>query len=418
MSSGREVVITAVGVVTPIGVGVDDFWSSLLQGRSGVGPLTLVSDALPVKMGAEIRDFDPKQYVRPRKAIKVMNREIQTAFGAAMMAADSIGLAPGSCDPDRLGVVLGSELFYSELAELEETVRQCMVDGEYHPERWGEFAMSKIQPLWMLKYLPNMPACHIGIALDARGPNNTIALSEVSGLLAMAEAARTIERDLADVMLTGSVGTRLTYTSLLWRDDSQLSHRNDDPEAACRPFDADRDGMVNGEGTAVLVLESRQHAERRGAPILARILGYSSTYERPDSATPGRAIQSGIQSVLRQANLSPAEIGHVNANGVSLVDADQVEAQAIAALLGDVPVTAPKSLFGNLGAGAGAVELAASVLSLERGLVPATLNYQTPDPNCPVNVVRDEPLPNAGRTALCLNQNRTGQAAALLIGAP
>jgi len=269
----------------------------------------------------------------------------------------------------------------------------------------------------MLMYLPNMIACHVAIANDARGHNNTISVGDASSLLAISEAARVIERGLADAVIAGGAGTRLNITPLMYRGTARLSHRIDDPQRASRPFDAQRDGMVNGEGAAAFVLETRAHAEARGAKIQARVLGFGETYCPPQSSEEMRtaAIERSIRSALRQADLAPDDLGHVNAHGAATRDEDRYEAAAIRAALGDIPVTAPKSFFGNLGSGSGAVELAASVLGFAYDKVPVTLNYEQPDPECPIHVVHGRPLRGAARTAIALNQSWTGQVAALVI---
>lgn len=421
MTNNTEVVITGVGVVSPIGIGKEAFWSSLRSGRSGIGPLSFAADTdLPVKFGGEIKDFDAKQYVKPRKSLKLMCREIQTGHTAAMLAIKDANLNRSEVDPDRIGVVFGAEMFYCDLNELADAYRKCYIGDQLRPELWGEGAMSDLNPLWMLKYLPNMVACHIAIAEDARGPNNTVVLDEVASLLALTESACVIQRGDADVMIAGGSGTRANLTRMLYRGDHAWSHRHDDPQGACRPFDADRDGGVVGEGAGAFIVESREYAEARGANILARLLGYGRSFESRANYTEGCAdgIRRSIDAALRTAEIGAADVGHVNAHGASQIEPDQAEAQAIHDCLGDTPVTAPKSYFGCLGAGTGAVEMAASVLAIAEGEVPPTLNYQRPDPACPVNVIHDEPLRTTSSVALVLNQSETGQAAAVAIAAP
>jgi 3-oxoacyl-[acyl-carrier-protein] synthase II len=333
------------------------------------------------------------------------------------MATEAAGVPRGSVDPDRLGVIFGSEVFYCEVEELAETYRGCLVDGKFDFSRWGE-AMNRIYPLSMLKYLPNMPACQIGIAHDARGPNNSITLGDVSGLLAVIEAASVIRRGLADVMIAGGTGSRINLVRMVNYGDGDLSHRGDNPAGACRPFDAARDGVVNGEGAAAFVLESARHAQRRGATVLATIAGYASGFQSKADGKPGGAIGRSITTALEAAELSPAMVGHVNADGRSTVTEDEIEARAIAATLGDVPVFAPKSYFGHLGSGTGAVELLTSVLAIQSGEIPPTLNYETPDPRCPVQVTCGRPQEARQSTAVVLNQARTGQAVAVVITGP
>jgi len=418
MRAASDVVITGLGVVSPIGIGCEPFWNALVAGASGIRQIDLFdSSSLSVRFGGQIPDFDPKVYVRPRKSLKVMSREIQLGFAAADLALTDAGIAAGQVEPERFGVVFGNDMIYADLEDLEGTYRRSEKDGRFDFALWSEAIQEELHPLWLLKHLPNMTASHIAIAHDARGPNNSIVLGDVSSLLAIAEAASIIERGWADVMLAGGTGCRLHPTALVARGDALLSHRADDFRKACRPFDRDRDGLVNGEGAATIVLESRIHAERRRAPILGRLLSWASRCEpkaRREGLT-GSSLRQAIRAALTGAGLMPADIGHVNAHGVGTIEMDGAEARAIEAELGPVPVTAPKSLFGHLGAGGGAVELAASVLGLGHGLVPATLNYETPDPACPVNVVAGEPLAGRPGTALAVNLCSTGQAAAVVI---
>jgi 3-oxoacyl-[acyl-carrier-protein] synthase II len=348
-----------------------------------------------------------------------MSREIQAGFAAAVLALGEAGLAGHPFDPDRLGVVYGCEVLYCEIGELEEVYRNCTTDHVFHFDRWGKRAMSDMFPLFMLKYLPNMVACHIAIAHDARGPNNTISVGDASSLLAVIEAARIMERGHADVMIAGGAGSRLSLTPLVYRRDLGLSHRNEDPQAASRPFDARRDGMVNGEGAGALILETLEYARARGARILAEIAGCGTAYANPSHQPPkGRGIRQAIARALEEAQLTPEAVDHVNAHGLSTVEEDAVEAQAIRAMLGNTPVTAPKSYFGNLGTGGAAVELAASLDAWVHGTVPPTLNYEQPDPQCPVTVVHGDARQTEREAALILSQSSTGQSAAIVLAAP
>jgi len=421
MRAASEVVITGLGVVSPIGIGCAPFWDSLAAGSSGIRPIDLFdSSSLWVRFGGQIPDFDPKLYVRPRKSLKVMSREIQLGFAAADLAIADAGITAGTVEPERFGVVFGNDMIYADLEDLEGTYRRSAKEGRFDFQLWSEAIQEELHPLWLLKHLPNMTASHIAIAHDARGPNNSIVLGDVSSLLALAEAASVIERGWADVMLTGGTGCRLHPTALVARGEAMLSRPVEDYRRVCRPFDRDRDSMLDGEGSAVFVLESREHAERRGARIRGHLLSTASRCEprSPQRPRTGSSLRLAIRATLDAAGLTPDRLGHVKAHGSGTPETDRIEAQAIAAELGTVPVTAPKSFFGHLGAGGGAMELAASVLGLEAGLVPPTLNYDTPDPLCPVNVVHDEPLVGRPGTAIAVNVCTMGQAAALLVAAP
>ncbi len=419
MASTHDIVVTGIGVASPIGIGAAAYWASLCEGRSGVRNLGLYEDnSLPLSIGGEVADFEAKKYVRPRKSLKVMSRDIQLAFAAADLACEQAGLHDKPTEPDRLGIVFGAELISCELSELVAAYRGCIQNGSFNFDNWGRSAMAEMYPLWMLKYLPNMPACHIGIAQDARGPNNSLTLGDVSSLSAVAEAMRVIQRGAADVMIAGGTGSRI-HAGLWARSPLfHVSRHRGDPTEACRPFDAQRDGSVNGEGSGAIILERRDHAEARGAEICATVLGYSSNFEprRNGNSLHGSAVRQAITSAMKNAGVTAADIGHVNANAGGLVEDDKVEAQAIRELLGDVPVTAPKSYFGNLGAGTGAVELMASLLALKHGTIPPTLNYKTPDPECPINVVHGRPEKLDRPAALILNHTPFGQAIAVVVG--
>jgi 3-oxoacyl-[acyl-carrier-protein] synthase II len=421
MSPVPDVVITGVGVVSPIGIGTSAFWNSLEGRTCGIRRIrALDTSAVGIHCGGEVLDFDAKDYVKPRKSLKVMSRDIQLGVVAASLATEAAGLTPESVPPERMGVVFGADMINCEPDDLTNTYRRCTVDGKFDFRLWAAAAMEEIYPLWMLKYLPNMVACHIAISHDARGPNNTHSLRECSSLMALGEAARVVARGHADVMIGGGTGS--CVHPLLWARSTLLpvTRRDDAPENLLRPFDAGRDGCLRGEGAAAVVLERREHAEARGAKIAARIIGYGSSHEPPSTERPmeGAAIRRAITAALRSATLRPNDIGHVNAHGLSTVEDDRAEAQAIRDQLGDVPVTAPKSFFGNLGSGTGAVEAVASILALQYGRVPVTLNYERPDPACPVNVVCGEPLTGAKPTALLLNHSMMGQAVAMIVAAP
>jgi len=420
MAAPTDIVITGIGVVSPVGVGRQAFWEAVASGAGGIRPITgFDASGLAVRFGGQIIDFDPKLCVRPRKSLKVMSRDIQLGFAAADLAVADAALAAGAVEPGRVGVVFGGDMIYADIEDLESTYRLATAGGVFDYHRWAEAIQQEVHPLWLLKHLPNMTASHVAIAHDARGPNNSIVLGDVSGLLAIAEAASVIRRGWADVMIAGGTGCRLHPTAMVARGAAQLSHRGNDFASACRPFDLHRDGLVNGEGAGAVILESREHAMRRGASIIGRILATSSRCEpraRHDGVS-GAALRQAIRAAREAAGLEPRDVGHVNAHGLSTIEMDRAEARAIVAELGDVPVTAPKSSFGHLGAGGGVVEMLASVLGLAAGIVPVTRSYRTPDPQCPVNVVHGVPLAGRPATALAVNACSTGQAVAVAVAA-
>ena len=422
-----EVVFTGIGVLSPIGLTLDSYWTSLMENRGAVGfvhGLDIYNAKRP--MGAEIPDFKPKEYFRSKKdvkQIKVMSRDIQLGFAAAMLACTDAGLKTAgdeqrNVDPDRFGVVFGADLIGLDLSELLDAYRPGIKDGKYDFSRWGIDAMEKIFPLWMLKYLPNMPACHIGIAHDARGPNNTLTLQRASSVAAIMEAARIIERGAADVMICGGCGNYINPSFLARSGSHQLAPQVESPENLPRPFDADRMGSVLGEGAAAFVIERKEFAEARGAKIYAKIGGFCERINpsiHSTSKNDGSGTKDAIRGAMLDAEIKPDDLSHINAEGHGTVKDDPIEAEAIRTELGDVPVTALKGYFGNIGSGTGAVELVASILSLQHDLIPPTRNCDEIASDCPINVVQKQPRPSSKKAALKINNGLGGRTVALVL---
>jgi 3-oxoacyl-[acyl-carrier-protein] synthase II len=419
MNSRQEVVITGVGVVAPNGIGVESFWDSLASGRSGISVRPRFEDVeLPHRIAGSVQDFEGKKYIKPRKSLKIMCGPIQYGCAAARMAVDHAGFAADTLDPNRVGTVFGTETFFADPAEVADVFQKCTVDSEYQHERWGDAALREIQPLWMLKYLPNMAASHISIAMDARGPSNSICQGEASGLLALMEAADLIQRGVADVVVAGGTGSQLALTATLYRGTEMLSKRIDEPTQASRPFDRDRDGMVVGEGAGAIVLESASFAAARKAKVLARVAGWSRGFRNIDSPDYSEELQYHFNAAIRRAGLTNDQIELVNAHASGSLNGDRIEAEAIKAVAGNTPVVAYKSIFGNLGPGTSIVELAASVLSIEKQIVPPSANCPNVADDCPVNVLTsasdrldNKPLSNVLKSSF----SSTGQIAAVVI---
>ncbi len=428
----QDVVITGLGIACPLGIGREAVWSAIENRRSGIRTIPeYAAGNMPIPFGGLVPDFEPKQYVKPRKSLKVMSRETQLGFTAAKLAWTDAGLDGCSTDPERLGVVCAANMFSCELPDVTTAYGKCAVDRKLDFSQWGQVGMREMSPLWLLKYLPNMAACHIGISLDARGPINSMVQGDTSALHSIIEAADVIARGAADIMLAGGTSSKVTILDQTWHSGARLSTRATNPAEACRPFDADRDGAVASEGAGLLVLESKVHAEVRGARVLAKVVGHGRRCE-PCAATQqptGLGVRLAAEAALSMAGLAPQEIGHVNAHGLGTREDDAIEAQAIRQVLGDVPVTAPKSFIGNSGAGSGAIELVISLIGMQQGnsemgdsergesgmgLIPPTLNYEQPDPECPVNVVT-ELQPARAASVLALNHKLTGQAVALVV---
>jgi 3-oxoacyl-[acyl-carrier-protein] synthase II len=422
-----------MGLISPLGNSKESLWEAICAGRSGVEPIrSLPADHLPVSFGGEARYFTGKveefgplereQLRAIRKNLKVMCREIQMGVAAAQLALTDAGLKLGAYDSDRTGVVFGADHILTDPQEFTEGVRSCLKEGgEFDFSLWAERGLPKVTPLWLLKYLPNMPASHIAIYNDLRGPNNSITLREASANLAIGEAYCTIIRGHADTMLAGATGTRLhplrtVHVAL----QEELAANGTEPAKACRPFDRHRSGMVIGEGAAVIVLENLETAQRRGATILAEVVGFGSSaaLDRQGKPLLSDAVKNVLRQTLHKAAWTPSDVGHVHAHGLSTRHGDREEALAIQAVFAGrpqpVPVTAAKSYMGNLGAGSGISEVIASVMALRDGRLFPILNYETPDPECPIGAVGDWSVP-AGAGFVHINMTPQGQASCVAL---
>jgi 3-oxoacyl-[acyl-carrier-protein] synthase II len=430
MTAGsRRVVITGMGLVSPLGNTRQALWEALAAGRSGVA---LLQAALPVRFAAEaqfqsddIDSFGPLDKERKkaiRKGLKVMCRECQMGVAAAQSALDDAGLTSAPVDPERVGISFGADYMLSVPDDLTEAVRQCLDEhGRFQFSRWAVEGLPKMSPLWLLKYLPNMPASHLAIYDDLRGPNNSITLREAAANAAVGEAYQIILRGSADVMLAGATGTRIHLMKMVHAiQQGEVADGQGDPTKASRPFDRNRSGMVLGEGAGAIVLEELSSAQARGATIYGEVAAAacSSAAGANLVARRDRAMVNVLRRVLEASSMGIDQIGHLHAHGLSTRSSDAEEAQAIDAVFAarnkPLPVVAAKSYFGNLGAGSGMVELIASLLAMQQGTLFRVLNYETPDPECPVAVVRDPATP-AGGSFINLNVTPQGQAAAVLV---
>lgn len=426
----RRVVITGVGVVTPLGNDPEKLVSGLRARSSGIGPLTQVPQGvLSVDYGAEAREFtgdiadygpmEKKLQRTIRKGSKVMCREIEMGVAAAQLALGDAGLDPESRDRDRTGVVYGCDYIMSLPQEFATGIAKCIdEDGNFDFDRWGEFGKPEVNPLWLLKYLPNMPASHIAIYNDLRGPNNSITVREASAGAALTEAYSTISRGNADVLVVGATGSRIHPLRSVHTDmQEKLAANQDDPTTMSRPFSAGRDGSVLGEGAGAMICETLEHAQARGANILGEIVGYGSSAVGP--AFGEDFLRAAIANVLRAAlgDEDKSNIGHLHAHGLSTVECDAQESAAINDVFGppdqQPPVTTAKGHFGNLGAGGAVVEIIASLKSLGQNLFPIR-NCQAPADDCPINACVDDSTP-AGSQFINVNVTPQGQASAIRI---
>jgi 3-oxoacyl-[acyl-carrier-protein] synthase II len=430
----RRVVITGLGMVSPLGSSPRDLWNALAEGQSGIAPLAnLPPLENRVTFGGECRQFtgdiddfgelEKNLKKSIRKALKMMCRESMMAVAAAQHAIADGGFAHAPMDPDSSGVVFGSDYMLSPPEDFIGGMRASGVGADgFEYQKWGGQGLKDMNPLWMLSYLPNMPGSHIAIFNDLRGPNNSLTMREASGLLAIREAVQTIERGHAERMIAGATGTRIhAFKTIHAVQTEELADPDLPPEEACRPFDADRTGMVVGEGAGAVLVESLDSAQERGARIYGEIVGTGSSAVADASLHGDRttALTNAARAALAAANLDGQDVGHIAAHGLGSRQGDVDEAAALATVFGSrlsaIPVVAAKSFFGNLGAGSGVIELIASALALNEGRLFGTLNYKTPDPACPLNVAAGATPPEAGASFLKLSVTPQGQAAAIVV---
>ncbi|MGH2755710.1 MAG: beta-ketoacyl-ACP synthase II [Actinomycetota bacterium] len=381
----RQVCVTGLGVVTPIGVGSQAMWDGLMSGRSGAGPITGFDAAsLPVRIACEVPDFDPAPHVTAREAAR-LDRFAQMAVHAAGEAYAQAGLN-GSVEPERAGAIVGSGI-----GGLRTIVEEHSALIESGPRG--------VSPFMVPKLMPNGAAAAIAMKFGLAGPNFAPASACATGAHAIGEAARCVEAGLADVMLAGGSEAAITPLAVAaFARMGALSGRNDDPLVASRPFDSGRDGFVFGEGAGILVLESRDHADRRGAEVLAEITGYAATCDAHHATQPdpeGRGATRAMLGAMKDAGIGPPDVDHVNAHGTSTPFNDRIETHAIKAAFEveakRVPVSSTKSQMGHLLGAAGAVEAGICVLALQNQVVPGTINLTDPDPDCDLDHVSDGP---------------------------
>ncbi len=438
----RRVVITGVGPVTPIGSGATEFWNALLESRCGIDTFRSFDPGrFASRVGGEIADLSvadavPKSY---RKAAKIMARDIVLAVVAARHAALDAGLRTKcliergdvqggpNVDSTRFGANIGAGLICADLPELAQALHSAAENGEFSLARWGTIGMNNLTPLWLLKFLPNMLACHVTIVHDAQGPSNTITCSEASAHLAIGEAFRTIARGVADVCICGGAES-LTNPMAHLRQElaGRLTSRNDNPAQSVRPFAADRDGTADSEGGGLVILEDLDHARQRGARIYAELVGFGASNDAFDPRQPsrphpeGRGVALAIRKALADAKVSPEQVSAIGTYACGLLAHDESEAAGIRAALGpraaEAPVINVKAGLGNNGAGSGAIDFIATVLSTHNATIPPACNSKPLDAKTGLRLVTETPIDarieNALSIAYALNG---GQNAALVV---
>ena len=389
-----RVVITGIGAITPLGNDVETFWRNVVAGRSGVGPITLFdASAMKTRIAAEVKGFDPEAWFG-RKEARRMDRYAQFALAATQQALQDARLDPAHVDRERVGVILGTGI--GGIGALVQGVETLMTRG---PDRISPFMV----PMMLADTAPGL----IAIVYGFRGPNMAVVTACASGTNAIGEAVNLIRRGDADVVIAGGAEAAILPVAVAaFNVMGAISTRNEEPERASRPFDRTRDGFVMGEGAGILILERLEHARARGARIYAEVVGYGTSADAYHITAPlenGEGSALAMRRALADAGLSPRDIDYINAHGTSTPLNDKSETQAIKAVFGeaayDVPISSTKSMIGHLLGAAGAVEAIVCIRAITDGVIPPTINYEHPDPECDLdyvpNVARRKPVRTA-----------------------
>ena len=383
----RRVVVTGVGMVTPVGLDTETSWEGLIAGKSGIGPITHFDDKeIPTQIAGEVKGFDAANYIE-LKEIKKMDRFIHLAIAASQMAMDDAKLLISPENADRIGVIAGAGI--GGLPAIERAHSAYLEKG-----------YRRITPFFIPMSIINELAGHISMRFGAKGPNISVVTACATGTHSIGDAFKWIQRGDADAMFAGGAESCICPLGVGgFNAMKALSTRNNEPERASRPFDAQRDGFIMGEGSGIVILEDMEFARKRGARILAEVVGYGASgdaYHITSPAPNGEGAARCMHMAIKDAGISPAEVGYINAHGTSTKYGDELETMAIKSVFGDharaVPVSSTKSMTGHLLGAAGGVEAVISVLALERGILPPTINLENPDPECDLDYI-----PNTAR---------------------
>jgi 3-oxoacyl-[acyl-carrier-protein] synthase II len=422
----RRVVVTGMGCITPVGHTVDEIWDSMMAAKSGIDWIThFDASKFPTKFASQVKNYDLAKYVDHPERFEHAGRNIHFAIGAARQAVDASGiLSCSTLDPTRFGVYLGAgegaqdfNIFMNIIA------RSRTADGECDVAEFARLGLEHLHPRMELEQEPNMTAAHLASLFNAQGPNLNCLTACAASSQAIGEATELIRRGDCDVMLSGGAHSMIhpfgvTGFNLL----TALSTHNENPQEASRPFDANRDGFVLGEGAGILVLEELEHAKKRGAQIIGEVAGYGSTadaYRVTDIHPEGRGATACIKLALKDAGLNTDSIQYINAHGTSTKVNDQVETLACKQALGQdaysSPVSSIKSMMGHLIAAAGAVEAITCLLAINRNALPPTINYHTPDPDCDLDYIPNQARETKVTTCLSNSFGFGGQNVSLIL---
>ncbi len=390
----RRVVVTGLGLLSPLALSLDENWNSLVKGKSGIGPITTFDCSLfPVKIAGEIKNFIPKNFISPHKTIKLMSRATRLAVAATGIALRDSQLTLEKLDSANTGLALGVAGTQYTMEEAASVTYGCLNTNKCKKDAFE----GEVSPLWALTALPNMNLCHIAIIYGINGPNVTFSSIVSGGAQALGEAYRAIKEKEADIYIAGGCDALNSITLSAFFLQGLLSLNNTDPANACRPFDLKRNGLVIGEGAAILILEELSHAEKRKAEIYGELIGYSScfdsetlSYDRFFPVTLEGAARC-MKNALQDAGISPGEVDYINAHGEGSSRSDKIETEAIKKVFGsyayNLPISSGKALMGHLLSASAPADLIITLLAIEKGIVPPTFNCENKDPDCDLDYV-------------------------------
>lgn len=427
-------VITGIGAISPLGNTSKQLWQGLCAGTCGIDRIQAFDPAgFTCQIAGEVKDFKIRDYIPKsfRKSTKLMSRDIELSIAAAKEAVENAGLVTKASesgevniDPTRTAIILGAGLISCDLVELAPAVAVSITDGRFDIHKWGKDGLEAVTPLWLLKYLPNMLACHIGIIHDIQGPSNSITCAEAGGILAISEARDIIARGDSDIALTGAAEAKVNPIVMIRQMllKRATSENNDDPAKACRPFDADAKGSVFGEAAGMVIVENLDKAETRGAKIYAEIIGIgesnniNTAYEHLEPE--GKGIAIAIEKALAEAQIQPKDLDLIIPHGTGIPQDDLAESKAIESVLGDatsnIPVWPTKSMLSNTGATAGALDVIAAVCAMRDGKIPAARNCDNKALGCNLNI-SNQPIEKEVNYVLCCSYTYGGQTAAVVL---
>lgn len=406
----KRVVVTGMGVISPVGTGLNKFWDSLVKGKSGIDKITRFDTSdLPSRIAGEVRDFNPEAYIE-KKELKRLDRFTQFAISATKMALEDADLDLSTVDKTRIGVILGSGIGGNATWEEQHSI--LLSKG---PKR--------VSPFFIPMMIVNMASGQVSMAFGLKGPNFTVVTACASGTNAIGEAFRTLQRGDADIIISGGTEAPITMLSLAgFSSMKALSSRNDEPSLASRPFDRERDGFVMGEGAGILVMESLDSALKRNAKIYGEVVGYGSTadaYHLTQPSPEGEGASRAMEAAISDAGISPSDVDYINAHGTSTLLNDKFETKAIKNTFGEhaykLAVSSTKSMTGHLLGAAGAVEIVATLLSVYNDEIPPTINYENPDPECDLDYVPNRAVKRTVNIALSNSMGFGGHNACIIV---